>query len=165
MRTSFIAIAIMGVLNVFAQPSDVPFPRNPTNVLVRGMVIARVTGEPLIGVSVLSANSGLGAITNFDGEFEIEIPMKVFLRKADTLSFSYLAYSNRSVPVATVYNKVDLGELQLAPTNDRIELIVISTGLPSFKPVRWFFRKFNPAVWVRKARSKRSIQRLAAAGP
>ncbi len=40
---------------------------------IRGAVYEQSTGEPLFGVSVLVKESSTGAITDFDGKFEIKI--------------------------------------------------------------------------------------------
>ena len=40
---------------------------------IRGAIFDEKTGEPLFGVSVLVKETSTGAITDFDGKFEIKI--------------------------------------------------------------------------------------------
>lgn len=53
--------------NVFAQ-----------NGTIRGTIYDEGTGEPLFGVAVSIVGAQLGAVTDFDGDFEIELPEGVY---------------------------------------------------------------------------------------
>ncbi|WNH11966.1 SusC/RagA family TonB-linked outer membrane protein [Thalassobellus suaedae] len=55
-------------------------------------------GEPLLGVNIKVKNTNQGAVTDFDGNFEINASAK------DVLVFSYLGYQNKEVTVGD--NKV-----------------------------------------------------------
>ena len=48
-------------------------------------------GEPLIGVSVRNLKTGVGAVTDLDGNYSIEVPAK------STLSFSYIGFETIAV--------------------------------------------------------------------
>lgn len=61
------------------------------------MVTGAVTdgqGVPIPGVNVLEKGTSNGVVTDFEGEFSIEVP------DAATLVFSYLGYSTLEIPVA-----------------------------------------------------------------
>lgn len=61
-------------------------------VAVSGTV-TDISGDPLIGVNIQVKGTTRGAITDFDGEFEIEAGLQ------DTLLFSYIGYKTLIVPV------------------------------------------------------------------
>ena len=58
-----------------------------------GMVIS-ISGEPLIGVSVLIKNTTLGTVTDFDGTFSLKIPANNAI-----LEFSYAGFGFHEEPV------------------------------------------------------------------
>lgn len=59
---------------------------------IRGAVFDEKTGEPLFGVSVLIKETSTGAITDFDGKFEIKLSPGSY-----TLQLSYISYSTLSL--------------------------------------------------------------------
>jgi len=67
---------------------------------IRGTVIDNATAEPLIGVAALVINNGTGAVSDFDGKFEI---------KADpgnySLQISYVGYANITIQEVKVEAK------------------------------------------------------------
>ncbi|WP_339901683.1 TonB-dependent receptor [uncultured Cyclobacterium sp.] len=65
--------------NVFAQ-----------NGTIRGTIYDEGTGEPLFGVAVSVVGAQLGAVTDFDGDFEIELPEGVYSIQASFISFNTL---------------------------------------------------------------------------
>lgn len=62
---------------------------------VRGTVLDAENDEPLIGVSV-SAGSGYGAATDFDGKFVISVPSS-----ASQLTVSYVGYKTQNVAITS----------------------------------------------------------------
>jgi Fe-S cluster biogenesis protein NfuA len=65
-------------LSIFAQQKGI----------IRGTVIDDVTGEPMLGVTIMIKGSSEGTVTDLDGQFSLETaPGKV------TLVFSYISYS------------------------------------------------------------------------
>ncbi len=66
-------------------------------VKVKG-VVKDTNGEPLIGVNVVVANSTAGTITDFNGEFTIEVPMQ------STLEFRYIGYVNKKAKITSSKN-------------------------------------------------------------
>lgn len=55
---------------------------------LRGAIFEEATGEPLFGVSVLVKETSTGAVTDFDGKFEIQVDPGTY-----TLQISYISYS------------------------------------------------------------------------
>ncbi|MGB3801113.1 MAG: TonB-dependent receptor plug domain-containing protein, partial [Lewinella sp.] len=60
-------------------------------------VTGRITdpnNEPLIGASILIPGTGAGTVTNFDGDFELNVPSL-----SDTLLITYIGYEARREPI------------------------------------------------------------------
>ncbi len=64
------------------------------NIKVKGLV-KDTNGEPLIGVNVVVSNSTGGTITDFNGEFTIDVPMQ------STLEFRYIGYVNKKAKITS----------------------------------------------------------------
>ena len=82
-RTLFVALAAM-LLSVGASAQD--------KVEVSGTVTDQ-TGEPVIGASVLEAGTTNGSVTDFDGNYKIQVKPNA------TLRFSFIGYETQSVRV------------------------------------------------------------------
>ena len=63
---------------------------------VRGTVISAEDNEPIIGASVLIKGTGIGTITNIDGEFTLEAPST-----AETLVVSYLGMTAQEIAIGS----------------------------------------------------------------
>ena len=63
----FLVLVLLVLSQVFA---GFVFAQNGT---IRGTVFEEGTGEPLFGVSVLVKETSTGAVTDFDGKFEIKV--------------------------------------------------------------------------------------------
>jgi len=87
--------------------------------VITGTVTEAATGEPLPGVTVISKGTTLGAVTDFDGSYSIEIV------PGATLVFSFVGFSPHEVRVndQTLIN-VQLGE----STTELDEVIVVGYG-------------------------------------
>lgn len=59
-------------------------------------------GEPLIGANVIVSGTTIGAVTDFDGRYQLEVPSD-----ATTLSVSYTGFETREVPIG-VSNVIDI---------------------------------------------------------
>ncbi|GAB2493637.1 TonB-dependent receptor [Algoriphagus taiwanensis] len=77
------------------------------NGTIRGAIFDERTGEPLFGASVLVKETSTGAVTDFDGKFEIQVPAGVF-----TLQISYISYSTVEL------TQVDVKSGQVTVLND-----------------------------------------------
>lgn len=80
---------------------------------LRGRVLDKETGEPLVFATIRIKDKPVGVITNMDGGFRI--PLK-FREEGDTLQISSLGYKN-----------VDFSLLRLSPTD--INIIRLETGV------------------------------------
>ena len=79
------------------------------DISVKGTVIDADTSEPMIGVSILVKGTTTGTITDFDGNFEMNVPDKA------TLQLSYMGYKSievRAVPTMNIIMETDAQQLQ-----------------------------------------------------
>lgn len=77
-------------------------------------------GVPLIGVNIQIEGKKAGVITNFDGEFFIEVPIE------STLTFSYVGYTQQMVKVGEQNNY----HIQMYPDAKQLsELVVTALGI------------------------------------
>ncbi|QVJ80554.1 TonB-linked outer membrane protein, SusC/RagA family [Prevotella sp. khp1] len=90
------------------------------NITVKGTVVEASTNEPLIGATVKVKGTGTGTVTNFDGEYQLNVD------KNATLVFSSIGYKTveQAVNGRTTIN-VSLAD----ETNDLNEVIVIGYGV------------------------------------
>ena len=80
MRKTFFTWLLMVVLAV-------PVMARPAS----GVVIDQATGEPIIGASVLEKGTTNGTITDFDGNFSLDVA------DGATLEISYVGYASQAV--------------------------------------------------------------------
>ena len=78
-------------------------------------IITDENDQPAIGVTVLVKATGEGTITDFNGEYEIEVP------ENGVLVFSFIGYKTVEMPVAGK-SKIDL---KLEVESTKIEEIVV----------------------------------------
>ena len=91
LRALLISCFLLAGLSAFAQIS------------VRGTVIDAANDEPIIGASILEIGTTNGTVTDFDGNFELQV------RSGAKLSISYMGYKTQELDAAPVMN-VRLGE-------------------------------------------------------
>ena len=70
---------------------------------VKGIIMDRATGEPLIGATVLLKGSSIGTITDIGGSYSIKIPPA-----PATLEISYTGYTTQEVPVNSFNQNIAL---------------------------------------------------------
>lgn len=63
------------------------------NKIIKGKVIDE-KGETLIGVSILVKGTTIGTVTDFDGNFSLEVPQN------GTLVISYVGYKSQEIKVS-----------------------------------------------------------------
>lgn len=103
-----IMLSLTGALASFAGPNDVK---------MRGKVIDRKTGEPLIGVSlVLNGEPSVNVVTDIDGAFVIEVPV------GGRLKVSYIGYETKLI---TVSNTVDM-TVEMDEDNFKLDEVVVT---------------------------------------
>lgn len=68
--------------------------------LVQGTVTSAEDGLPLIGVSVVEQGTTNGTVTDFDGNYELEVA------KGATIQFSYIGYKTQTAKAAATLNVI-----------------------------------------------------------
>ena len=84
-------------------------------VKVKGQVVDE-TGEPLVGATVKVKDSNAGTITDFDGNFQLDVKSNA------TLVISYLGYKNREIAVR---GRAVLDPIKLESDNNVLEQVVV----------------------------------------
>jgi hypothetical protein len=110
----------------------VPIPEQQTDTLqepdiiyISGIIVDKTTGDPLPFATIGLKNSGRGTITNSNGEFGLKITPDSF---NDTLSFSYLGFLGKEIPVNQFQGK----NLSVKMSREFIPIpeIIIRTQVP-----------------------------------
>ena len=93
--------------------------------IIRGAIFEEASGEPLFGVSVLVKEIATGAVTDFDGKFEIQVAPGTY-----TLQISYISYS--TVELTSVEVKaggtVVLNDILMAEEASELETVTIAAS-------------------------------------
>ncbi|HEY5687831.1 MAG TPA: TonB-dependent receptor [Yeosuana sp.] len=78
-------------------------------ITVKGNVLEEESKQPLPGVSVLIKNTNQGAVTDFDGNFQLNA------KKGDILIFSFIGMKTKEIPVSSaavqIYMQSDISQL------------------------------------------------------
>ncbi len=93
---------------------------------IRGAITDAETGEPLIGANILVVGTSTGTITDFNGEYELQVPAD-----AGRLEFSYAGYSSKTVDID---GRTEI-DVQLVPGQVLDEVVVIGYGTQKKKDV------------------------------
>ena len=86
-----------------ASPTPVMAAVTQGQVKVTGQVVDQ-DGEPLIGATVKLKGAQSGSVTDFDGNFQLNVPSNA------TLVVSYVGYKDREIAVR---GRASLGQIQL----------------------------------------------------
>ena len=81
---------------------------------VSGVVIDKATGEPIIGASVLEKGTTNGTITDFDGNFTLEVA------EGATLEISYVGYATQAIAAGENLNVL------LAEDSELLEEVIVT---------------------------------------
>ena len=89
----------LGAMTVFAVPSlsgeiTASYSVSQQSQTVKGVVVDKSTGEPIIGANVLVRGTTNGVITNVNGEFILSAS------KSDVLVVSFVGYTTQEIPVS-----------------------------------------------------------------
>ena len=98
-----------------------------STVTVKGVVTSGADGLPLIGVNVLEKGTTNGAVTDFDGNFSLQIPI------GSELQVSYIGFLDQTIKIVdgqTVYNVVMKEDSQSLD-----EVVVVGYGVQKKKLV------------------------------
>lgn len=95
------------------------------NGIIRGTIFEESTGEPLFGVSVLVKELSTGAVTDFDGKFEIQVAPGTY-----TLQVSYISYSTIELTsvVVTASQVNVLNDLLMKEDASELETVTVSAA-------------------------------------
>lgn len=95
------------------------------NGTIRGTIYEEATGEPLFGVSVLVRETGTGAISDFDGKFEVQAAPGTY-----TLQISYLSYTTVELTAVTVTagEVTVLDDILMAEEASELETVTIAAS-------------------------------------
>ena len=95
------------------------------NGIIRGTIFEESTGEPLYGVSVLVKELSTGAVTDFDGKFEIQAAPGTY-----TLQVSYISYS--SIELTSVLVTADevniLNDILMKDEESELETVTVQAA-------------------------------------
>ncbi len=95
------------------------------NGFIRGTVYDDKTAESLPGVTVFVEGTTLGAITDFDGKFSVEVPPGNYTLRVSFISYETLTINDISVKPG---QSVILDNLRLKEANIEIEGVVVSAS-------------------------------------
>lgn len=95
------------------------YAQDETNTLLKGKVKNDITDQFMASVHVLNLSSVQGAITNSQGEFEIEV------KAQDTLYFSYLGFKPLKVPVSNDMIKFGIPIFRLTQLSFALEEVIV----------------------------------------
>ena len=109
-----LCLAALGGLMTCPMPVSASVLQSQT-IKTQGQVVDE-QGEPLIGVNVMVKGSRTGAVTDFDGKFQLEVPANA------TLVISYVGYKSREVAVRS---RAILDAVQLSPDNHVLDQVVV----------------------------------------
>ena len=95
------------------------------NGTIRGAIFDESTGEPLFGVSVLVKETSTGAVTDFDGKFEIQVAPGSYM-----LQISYISFSSISLTEVLVEaDKVTvLPDILMKEEESELETVTVSAA-------------------------------------
>ena len=89
---------------------------------IKGMV-RDVTGEPLIGASIIEKGTNNGVITDVDGNFTLTVPADA------TLSIAYMGYATREIHLAKRKKQGDLRVTLREDSQQLKEVVVTAMGI------------------------------------
>lgn len=93
---------------------------------VSGTITDAENGDPLIGASILVTGTSTGTVTDFDGNFSLNVPAN-----AESLTISYTGYSTQTVP----FTGQTTLTIQLASGELLEEVVVVGYGTVTQKQV------------------------------
>ncbi|GMQ25766.1 TonB-dependent receptor [Algoriphagus sp. oki45] len=95
------------------------------NGTLRGAIYDEKTGEPLFGVSVLVKETSTGAVTDFDGKFEIQVAPGSY-----TLQISYISYSTVELTQVEITSGqvTVLNDILMKEEAEELETVTISAS-------------------------------------
>ena len=108
-----LSLGMLGGLSVCPTPMMASVTQQ--TIKVSGQVVDQ-DGEALIGATVKVKDAQSGAITDFDGNFELSVPANA------TIVVSYIGYKDREIAVR---GRAALGQIQLESDSQVLEQVVV----------------------------------------
>lgn len=93
--------------------------------VVRGKIIDEKTEKPLAFASILVLNSGVGTVSNKEGEFILKVPQSL---KSNEIKFSYMGYKTVKLPLSGLKTENNVISLSLETIN--IKDVVVRANDP-----------------------------------
>lgn len=112
-RKAFLMTILSGLLMILSANAQ-----TGTQINVSGSV-TDVNGEPLIGVNILVEGTSTGTVTDYDGNFQLRVPVDA------VLNISYIGYQPQQV---AVNNRTSIQIVLVEDTELLDELVVIGYG-------------------------------------
>lgn len=114
----------LGAMTAFAGPAlsseaMASYSVSQQNQTVKGIVVDKSTGEPIIGANVIVKGTTNGVITDFDGNYALEAPV------GSILVISYIGYHPIEIKATAGTQKIQLGE----DTQALEEVVVVGYGV------------------------------------
>lgn len=119
MRKASLAIILLILFQLLA---GFAFSQNGT---IRGAVYDQSNGEPLFGVSVLVKELSTGAVTDFDGKFEIQAAPGTYTIQISYISFSTIELASVVVEAGKV---IVLNDILLAEETSELETVTVQAA-------------------------------------
>ncbi|WP_309642357.1 carboxypeptidase-like regulatory domain-containing protein [Flavobacterium sp.] len=88
------------------------------NIAIRGIIKDAITKEPIIAASVGVQHSGLGTISNEEGDFQMTVPQTA------TIGITYLGYKTMVIPVTEF--KEETKTILLEQSEETIEEVIVT---------------------------------------
>ncbi len=92
---------------------------------VTGKVIDSETGDPLLGANIIETGTVNGSVTDFDGNFSLDVA-----GNQGTIQVSYLGFITKKFPFTLVNGVANLGTLPMdADQNTLAEVVIVGSGV------------------------------------
>lgn len=119
-RLLFTLLLLFSILHLNAQET----PANRTTVVVSGQVIEQDTGQPLEFATITflddQRNVVAGGITDFDGNYAIEVATGIY-----TIQFDFISYKTYYIRDRRIIQTTQLPKVRLALDSENLEEVVV----------------------------------------
>src|SRR5690554_156597 len=113
MRTLLLIMFLMGSFVGFSQGT------------VTGSVIDSETQMPLPGANIIETGTSNGTVTDFDGNFSLEVDVK-----SGSVTISYLGYEDAKMSFSIVNGVANIGQVRISPDADALsEVVIVGRGI------------------------------------
>lgn len=118
--------------------------------IVKGVVVDALSGEPLIGATVVVEKTTIGTSTSVDGSFSLKVPSNKV-----TLNFTFIGYVDQNIEVSISTNEEkDLGKTLLQPSTIGLEEVFVTTSFVRDRTTPVAVSTIEPHIIVEKLGNK-----------